>query len=408
MTFSRKRFMRTIGLGGLGFLFAGADRAGTGQTPAAGAAKAMAGKLKITGVEIYYFDIPLKEPFRISIGTVYAANDVLVRIQTDAGVVGLGEACPFPPITGETQDTNIVAAKSFRDMIMGKNPLAIEERLREFGSFVHTNPSAAAAYDMALYDILGKIAGLPVFRLLGGDEYAIETDLTCDLESPEVMAKAAKSYVDRGFMTVKVKVGQGPEMDTARLRSIRDAIGPAAKIRIDANQGWTVPRAIDTLRRLEKYDIEFCEQPIPAADLSALKTVRAASPIPIMADEALYLPADAIKLVKAECCDYFNIKLMKAGGLHNSLKIAHIAQAADIRCMVGCMLETRLGLTAAAHLAAALPQTIVFADLDGMNSHTIDPIVDGMTVKAGRITLPELPGLGTDVDPAFLKKLRKI
>jgi L-alanine-DL-glutamate epimerase-like enolase superfamily enzyme len=99
---------------------------------------------------------------------------------------------------------------------------------------------------------------------------------------------------------------------------------------------------------------------------------------------------------------------MKAGGLHNSLKIAHIAQAADIRCMVGCMLETRLGLTAAAHLAAALPQTIVFADLDGMNSHTIDPIVDGMTVKAGRITLPELPGLGTDVDPAFLKKLRKI
>ncbi len=400
MAISRKRFMQSVGLGGLGFLLGGRD--------AAGAARASARKVKITGVEIYYFDIPLKSPFRISIGTVYAANDVLVRVLTDAGVVGLGEACPFQPITGETQDTNIVAARSFRDMVVGKNPLAIEERLREFGSFVHTNPGAAAAYDMAFYDILGKLAGLPVFRLLGGDEYAIETDLTCDLEAPEVMAKAARSYVDRGFMTIKVKVGQGPEVDTARLRAIRDAVGLSPRIRIDANQGWTVPRAIDSLRRLEKYDIEFCEQPVPADDVAGLKAVRTASPIPIMADEALFLPPDAIKLIKAECCDYFNIKIIKAGGIHNSMKIAHIAQAADIRCMVGCMLETRLGLTAAAHVAAAMPQTIIFADLDGMNSQTIDPIVDGMSVAAGRITLPELPGLGADVDPAFLKKLKKI
>ena len=408
MAISRKRFLNTLGLGGLGFLAGGRRPVGAGQTSAAGAARAYARKVKITGVEIYYFDIPLKSPFRISIGTVYTANDVLVRILTDAGVVGVGEACPFPPITGETQDTNIVAARSFRDMVLGKNPLAIEERLREFGSFVHTNPGTAAAYDMAFYDILGKIAGQPIFRLLGGDEYAIETDLTCDLEAPEVMAKAARSYVDRGFMTIKVKVGQGPEIDTARLQAIRDAIGPAPRIRIDANQGWTVPRAIDSLRRLEKYNIEFCEQPVPAEDVSGLKAVRTASPIPIMADEALFLPPDAIKLIKAECCDYFNIKIIKAGGIHNSVKIAHIAQAADIRCMVGCMLETRLALTAAAHVAAALPQTIVYADLDGMNSHTIDPIVDGMTVKAGRITLPELPGLGADVDPAFLKKLKKI
>jgi L-alanine-DL-glutamate epimerase-like enolase superfamily enzyme len=408
MAISRKRFLQTVGLGGLGFLGGGAAPAAAGLASAQTAARAQARKVKITGVEIYYFTIPLKDPFRISIGTVYAANDVLVRVLTDAGVVGVGEACPFPPITGETQETNIIAAKSFRDMVLGKNPLAIEERLRDFGSFVHTNPGAAAAYDMAFYDILGKLAGLPVFRLLGGDEYAIETDLTCDLEAPEVMARAAKSYVDRGFMTVKVKVGQGPEIDTARLRAIRESIGPLPRLRIDANQGWTVPRAIDSLRRLEKYDIEFCEQPVPADDISGLRAVRMASPIPIMADEALFLPPDAVKLIRAECCDYFNIKIIKAGGIHNSMKIAHIAQAADIRCMVGCMLETRLALTAAAHVAAALPQTIIFADLDGMNSHTIDPIVDGMAVKAGRITLPELPGLGADVDPAFLKTLKKI
>jgi len=339
---------------------------------------------------------------------VDAAADVLVRVQTDAGLVGWGEASPFPPVTGETQETNLAAARCFRDMVVGKNPLAIEQRLREFGMLIHGNPGAAAAFDMAFHDLLGQVAGQPLFRLFGGDEYSLETDLTCDLEAPEAMARAARGFIDRGFRTVKVKVGEAPGVDAARLRAIRDAIGPAPRIRIDANQGWTVPRAIESLRRLAAFDIEFCEQPVPAADVPGLKAVRAASPVPIMADEALFLPPDAIALVRAECCDYFNIKLMKAGGLHNALKIAHIAQAAGIACMVGCMLETRLALTAAAHLAAALPQTIPFADLDGMNSHTIDPIRDGLEVEAGRITLPERPGLGADVDPAFLKTLSRV
>jgi len=157
---------------------------------------------------------------------------------------------------------------------------------------------------------------------------------------------------------------------------------------------------------MEPYRIEFCEQPVKDSDLYGMKQVRAQSPVPIMADESLFGPADAIKLTREEACDYFNIKLMKAGGILNSLKIAHVAAAANIKCMVGCMLETRLGLTAAAHLVAS-QKNIVFADLDGNSGHKVDPVVGGIKVEKGTIYLPEASGLGCDVDPAFLKKMKQ-
>lgn len=364
-------------------------------------------RMKIKEIEIYYFDIPLTEPFKISIGTVYSASNVLIRVVTDSGLIGLGEASPFLPITGETQETNVTAARHLREMLLGKDPLAIQSHLREFKPFLHTNPSIVAAFDMAFHDLMGKVAGLPLFRLYGGERTDLETDITTDLDKPEIMASRAKEFINRGFRTIKVKVGQAPELDEARIKAIREAIGEGPAIRIDANQGWTVPQAIEALQRLEKYRIEFCEQPVASVDIEGLAVVRKESPVPIMADESLFLPADAVKLIRAQACDYFNIKVMKAGGLSNSLRIAYIAEAANIRCMLGCMIETRLALTGAAHVMAAT-DNIIFADLDGFTSHTIDPIIGGMKLDGGKITLPEQPGLGCDVDPAFLKKLRRI
>jgi len=404
MAMSRKNFLKMLGLG---FLSTGAGKGLSKPAASLEKAKAEASRLKITGVDIYAFDIPLIEPFKISIGTVYAANDVLIMIHTDAGIVGLGEACPFAPITGETQEMNLAAAKGLREVVLGKSPLAIESLVHGFGPFLHSNPSAVAAFDTALYDILGKVAGLPLYRLFGGDKPSFGTDITTDLDEPEKMAAKAREFVGRGFDTIKIKVGQGQEIDLRRLEAIRDAIGYERHIRIDANQGWTPPLAIDTLKKMEKFQVQFVEQPVLASDVAGLKAVHAVSPIPVMADEALFYPADAIKLIKAEACAYFNIKLMKAGGLLNMIKIAHLADAANMLCMVGCMIDSRLGLTAAAHVVAS-NRNIVFADLDGHNSHTIDPIIGGMTFEKGRITLPELPGIGADVDPAFLKKLKKI
>lgn len=403
MSLTRKGFLKMLGFGALA---AGTQAYGL-PSKALEDARAAAKKIKITDVEIYLFDLPLTSPFRIAIGEMSAANDLLVRVKTDQGIVGLGEACPFPPITGETQATNAAAAAAIRTMIVGKDPLAIDDLLRLIGPIVHSNPSAVAAFDMALYDILGKVAGLPLFRLFGGTKGTFETDITTSIDTLEKMTAEAKGYADRGYKTLKVKVGLDPDEDFARIEAIREAVGPKVALRIDANQGWTVPQAIYALRKMAPLNIQFCEQPVKAADVAGLRAVRTQVPVAIMADEALFSPAQAIELVRAEACDTFNIKLMKAGGILNSLRIAHIADAANMRCMVGCMLETRLALTAAAHVVAS-QANIVYADLDGNSEHVSDPIVDGMAVKAGTLTLPEKPGLGCDVDPAFVKKLKKI
>jgi L-alanine-DL-glutamate epimerase-like enolase superfamily enzyme len=403
MSLSRKGFLKMLGFGALA---AGSKAYGL-PSKALEDARTAAKKLKITDVEIFLFDIPITSPFRIAIGTMTAANDLLIRIRTDQGIVGLGEACPFPPITGETQATNAAAAASIRDMIVGKDPLAIDALLRLIGPIIHSNPSAVAAFDMALFDILGKVAGLPLFRLLGGTKSVFETDITTSLDTLEKMTAEAKGYADKGYKTLKVKVGLDPDEDYSHIAAIRAAVGPKPAIRIDANQGWTVPQAVYALRKMAPLAIEFCEQPVLASDTAGLKAVRSESPIAIMADEALFGPSDAIKLIRAEACDTFNIKLMKAGGVLNSIRIAHIADAANIRCMVGCMLESKLALTAAAHVVAS-QANIVYADLDGNTEHTIDPITGGMTVNAGTLTLPETPGLGCDVDPAFVKKLQKV
>ncbi len=219
--------------------------------------------------------------------------------------------------------------------------------MREAGRLIDANPSILAAFDMALYDIAGQAAGLPLFRFLGGEKVAIETDITADLDTPERMAERAAGFAASGFRKIKIKVGQDPDLDLARLAAIRKTVGSRCAISIDANQGWTVPQAIIALGNMEEFRVDFVEQPVAAWDIAGLREVRRRSPIPVMADEALFSPHDAINLVRAEACDYFNIKLMKCGGVRNALKIAHISEGANLRSMVGCMLETRLALTAA-------------------------------------------------------------
>ncbi len=403
MTFTRKDFMKMLGIGGLAAL-----AKPTGSFGQALESKFPApGKDKIKDVEIYVFDLPLVAPFRIAIGEMKAANDVLVRIRTERGITGLGEACPFPPITGETQETNLAAARALRNIYLGKDPLAVLALQKETGAIIHSNPSMVAAFETAIFDILGKTAGLPLFRMFGGDNPSFDTDITTGIDTPEKMAQSTAAHAALGYKVLKVKLGTDPDTDIARIRAVRQAIGDKIDLRIDANQGWSVPQAAYALERLAQFRIQLAEQPVVRTDLSGLAEIKRLSSIPIMADESLFLPADAISLIKAEACDYLNIKLMKAGGILNMVRIAHIADAADMRCMVGCMLESRIGLTAAAHVVASQPN-IIFADLDGNADHTVDPVIGGMKVKNGVITLPEEPGLGCDIDPVYLRKLRKV
>ncbi|MBC7099535.1 dipeptide epimerase [Candidatus Bipolaricaulota bacterium] len=361
--------------------------------------------MHITRVAVYKADIPLVAPFRIALGVTEVAENFFVKIETDEGVCGWGEGSPFPAIVGETQATCLAAARDMARLLIGKDPLDIEARLGELSSFLPHNTTARSAFDMALYDILGKAAELPLFRLFGGSPRDLYTDDTIGIDSPENMAEKARTLKEKGFRAIKVKLGTAPAEDIERVRRVREAIGPGIPIRVDANQGWDLPAAVTVLTSIEGLGVQYCEQPVAAGDLEGMREVREKTRIPIMADESLFDLYDALDLIKMGACDYFNIKLSKSGGLHMATKIAAVAEAARLGCMVGCMSETRLALTAAAHLAAARP-VIRFLDLDSALTHTVDPILGGMEYReGGRIELPAGPGLGAEVDPAFLEKL---
>lgn len=407
MPFTRNEFLKTLGAGALAVAGGGLALPAATASRALTDARKVTGRMKIRDVEIYCFDLKFIQPFKIAFDVIEGTQGVLVRILTDSGLVGLGESSPLQSVTGDNQATNLDVARHLRDLLKGRDPLAIEGAQKVFGGYLHSNPSIIAAFDMALYDLLGKAAGLPLFRLLGGDKTTFETDWTTGLGTPERMAQEVRDHLAKGYRIHKVKLGTEPDADVARLQAIRDAVGYDCTLRVDANQGYSVPQAVQALRRMEKFNIQCCEQPLAASDLEGLRHVRDASPIPIMADEALFSPHDALALIRAQACDYFNIKLMKSGGISNALRISWIAEAAGIPCMVGCMAESRLGLTAAAHVHAAR-HNITFADLDAFLEFGEDPVVDGMTVRNGVVTLPEKPGLGADIDPAFLKRMKRV
>ncbi len=366
--------------------------------------------MKITKIEIYKLNVPLKEPFIISLGVIKTANSIVLKIHTDQGVYGTGEGNPYMFIVGETQDADFEYAKMLSKLILGKNPLEIETRLAEIDRILKFNPTVKSAFDMALYDILGKYTGLPLYKLWGGtNNREIITDMTVSIDTPEKMVKDALRFKQAGFPAIKVKLGDNLKNDVARIVAIREAIGYDIPLRIDANQGWDTITAINTLKALAKYDIEHCEAPIPRWNVSDLPYVRAQSPIAIMADESLFDHHDAFRLANTKSCDYFNIKLSKSGGLNTALKIVSIAEAAGIKSQVGCMSETRFGLTALMHLVIAR-KNIVHFDLDSALMLADDPVTGGIVYKEkGSVTLSDdLPGIGADFDQKYLDKMEKI
>lgn len=357
--------------------------------------------MRITHIELFKADIAFHKPFRISLSVTTAAQNVFVRIHGEGEVYGMGEASPFPAITGDTQDTAWAIGRLLAGELVGRDACDIEGAVRAMNRRVAANTAIKSAFDNALHDLASKAAGLPLFAWLGGGRREIVTDNTVGMDAPSVMAASARGFVEDGFRAVKVKLGESASADIARVAAIRDAVGEGIAIRVDANQGWDYPTAVEILRAIEPLGVEYCEQPLPRWDLDGLCRVRESCGIPIMADESLFDHHDALRLVEGDCCDYFNIKLAKAGGIATSLRIASIAEAAGLACMVGCMSETRLGLTAAAHLVSARP-VIRYADLDSFVDHKVDPIVGGIRIANGKVTLPDGPGAGADVDPDFL------
>ena len=362
--------------------------------------------MQITKTEIYKYSIPMV-PFVIATGTMTYAQNLLIRIHTDTGIIGVGESSAFPMIAGETQATCYEMAKDFAALWKHKDPLQIDARMQELDLFTAGNYTAKSAFDLALYDIASKHANLPLYRFLGGKKKRIESDLTMGIDSPENMALKAIEFKEKGVNIIKVKLGKNAQEDILRIQKIREAIGYDIQLRIDANQGWSYDDALLALTELGKYQISFCEQPMRKWNDEKLPQLMAISPIAIMADESVFTHHDAERLIRNKACTYINIKFAKSGGICEALKINQVAESNGIACMLGGMLETRLAITANVHFALA-NNNIQFYDLDTcLVGHLEDPVMGGITYEGMELNFTDAPGIGADVDPEYLKKLEQ-
>ncbi|HBB28198.1 MAG TPA: dipeptide epimerase [Clostridiales bacterium] len=352
--------------------------------------------MKITDIRIGEISVPLKTPFKTALRTVNSVEDIIVEVHTDTGNIGYGEAPPTGVITGDTKGSIIGALNDhIKKNIIGMDIENFEDIMLKLDKCVVKNNSAKAAIDIALYDLYGQLLNAPIYKILGGYRNEIITDITISVNDPEEMAKDSIDAIKRGFNTLKIKVGKDAATDILRMKAIRNAVGYDVKLRIDANQGWKPKEAVKALRKMEDegLDIEFVEQPVEAHDIDGLKFVTDNVSIPVLADESVFSPMDALTILQKRAADFVNIKLMKTGGIHNALKICSIAEIYGVECMIGCMLEAKVSVNAAVHLAAA-KSIITKIDLDGPVLCSVDPVEGGAIFNEYKITLNNEPGFG--------------
>jgi len=352
----------------------------------------------ITEIKTSKITTGLKRPFKTALRTLDYIESILIEINTDSGIKGYGGAAPTEVITGDTEASIIKGIQIIADNITGFDISNMEIIMEKINNSMIRNSSPKAAVDMAVYDLYGKLYKVPVYKLLGGFRNTLVTDLTISLNSPGQMAKDSIDAVAQGIKTLKVKLGDNAETDLARMKAIREALGPDIRLRVDANQGWQPKEAVELVNQMQRegVDLDFVEQPVAAENFEGMRFVKDRVSIPVIADESVFSPADALRLVNLKAADGINIKLMKSGGIYNAVKIADIAEAAGLFCMVGSMMESHAGLTAAAHFAASR-SIIKEVDLDVPLLCSEKPERGGTEYNGTTITLPESPGLGISV-----------
>ena len=352
--------------------------------------------MKITDIRHEMLRVKLEKPFVVAIGAMEYAETIIVKVTTDEGITGYGEASPFSPVTGETIESVPSFLELFKKALIGQNPFELEKIHKIMNNITVGNSSAKAGIDIAVHDIIGKRLNMPLYKVLGGYRDSFRTDMTVGLAPLDEMVQDAVLYAQMGFGILKIKAGLNPDDDIKVIKMIREAVGESIRLRVDANQGWSVKDSIRVIDVYMQYGVEAVEQPVRYWNIDGLAYIRNNTRLPIMADESLHSPEDAIKLAKSNAVDIFNIKLMKSGGLYPALRINAIGESSGIPCMLGCMLETRVSITAAASLVAA-QKNITEADLDS-DRHFGDMISGGFSIEKGLITMLDKPGLGVELN----------
>lgn len=352
--------------------------------------------MKILSLEAWPVEFALSAPYTIAYETIDRVDNVFVRLKTDGPHEGCGCAAPDLAITGESAASVL---SSFEEIagpcLAGADPLRPTLYLDELRRALPRQPAALAALDMALHDLLAKIAGVPLWRMLGGYRDRIRTSITIGILPETETTARARHFVAQGFGSLKIKGGADVELDIARVLAVRKAVGPTIELRFDANQGYSFDESVRFVSGIASAEVELLEQPTARDELALLGRVTAAVDIPVMADESLMSSRDAFKLAGNDLVDMVNVKLMKVGGLAEAGRIATIASAAGMEVMVGCMDEAALAIAAALAFALSRP-AVVYADLDGHLELIDDPTVGALALKDGFLYPIDRPGLGFD------------
>ena len=353
--------------------------------------------MKIVKIETWPVSMKLDEPYAIAYEKVDKITNIFVRIETDKGINGFGCAAPDKNITGESPDSVTFAIEEkLKPLLTGSDPLRTALAVESLRTYLRANTSAIAAVDIALFDILGKSCNLPLWVLLGGFRDRIKTSVTIGILPLEETVKKSLEWVRQGFRCLKLKGGIDVESDIHRIIKVREKVGRDIELRFDANQGYTPDEAVRFVNETRFAEPELIEQPTPKGQPDMLKNVTSRADIPVMADESLITLRDAFRIAQGEIADMVNIKLMKVGGIMESIRINTVARSAGLESMVGCMDEAELGIAAGLHFALARPN-VMYADLDGHIGLKGDPSSGELMIKDGILYPNNKPGLGYDL-----------
>jgi L-alanine-DL-glutamate epimerase-like enolase superfamily enzyme len=370
--------------------------------------------VKITRIETIPIQVPLNPQVAIRSGRGGAhtvSPFLLVKVHTDEGLIGLGEASCTPRWSGEDQVTGAHLITTYLEpLLVGQNPLEIAALTAKFRLAFAGNMFTKAAVEMALWDIAGKAVGKPVYELLGGKvREFVTTKWSVSGVEPEKAAEIGKRAIERGFKAMKVKVGIDPESDVARVRAVRQAIGPTIKLGVDANGGWTLANVVSTIERLREFNIYFVEQPLPPEEIVEMAGLRERIGLPVIADESVYTLSDAKMLLHMKAADVLSVYVGKAGGIGPAKQIADFAASVGLKCTIGSNLELGIGSAAMTHLGiatAGIHAENFPCDIIGPFYYVDDVVREPLPITAGQARPNGKPGLGVELDDAKVERYR--